>query len=261
MTSTSLNIISLGAGVQSSAMALRAAKGEITPMPDAAIFADTQDEPQEVYAHLAWLKSVVPFPVIVGTNGKLSERLLAGDDEARHPFFIEGGSIQRRQCTRNYKIRVIRREVRKLMTQLGVKGTPKGFVSQWIGISTDEADRIKPSGVQYVVNRWPLLEESTAMSREDCAAWIMANYGRVAPKSSCKQCPFQDTARLIALKAKSPSEFDALCRFDEALRSPENVARFHGRVYVHRSRQPLAQIDLSPDNDAFSNECEGVCGV
>ena len=38
-----LHIISLGAGVQSSTMALMAACGEITPMPTAAIFADTQD--------------------------------------------------------------------------------------------------------------------------------------------------------------------------------------------------------------------------
>ena len=41
-----INVLSLGAGVQSSAMALMAAKGEITPMPDCAIFADTQAEPQ-----------------------------------------------------------------------------------------------------------------------------------------------------------------------------------------------------------------------
>lgn len=40
--------ISLGAGVQSSTMALMAAHGELTPMPDAAIFADTQDEPAKV---------------------------------------------------------------------------------------------------------------------------------------------------------------------------------------------------------------------
>jgi len=32
-----MNIISLGAGVQSSTMALMAAHGEITPMPDCAI--------------------------------------------------------------------------------------------------------------------------------------------------------------------------------------------------------------------------------
>ena len=39
-----IHIISLGAGVQSSTMALMAACGEITPMPQCAIFADTQAE-------------------------------------------------------------------------------------------------------------------------------------------------------------------------------------------------------------------------
>ena len=42
------NIISLGAGVQSWCMALMAVCGEIGPMPIAAIFADTQDEPKGV---------------------------------------------------------------------------------------------------------------------------------------------------------------------------------------------------------------------
>lgn len=37
-----LRILSLGAGVQSTTMALMAAHGEIGPMPDCAIFADTQ---------------------------------------------------------------------------------------------------------------------------------------------------------------------------------------------------------------------------
>ena len=49
-----LTILSLGAGVQSTCLALMAAKGEVTPMPDAAIFADTH-EPKEVYEHLDWL--------------------------------------------------------------------------------------------------------------------------------------------------------------------------------------------------------------
>ena len=58
-----MNIISLGAGVQSSVMALMSAKGQITPMPDCAIFADTQWEPEAVYEHLDWLESQLPFPV------------------------------------------------------------------------------------------------------------------------------------------------------------------------------------------------------
>ena len=67
------HIISLGAGVQSSTMALMAAHGEITPMPTAAIFADTQSEPQSVYQWLNWLEQQLPFPVIKVTKGNLLE--------------------------------------------------------------------------------------------------------------------------------------------------------------------------------------------
>ncbi len=54
-----LRVISLGAGVQSTTMALMAAHGEITPMPDCAIFADTQAEPRSVYEHLEWLRATM----------------------------------------------------------------------------------------------------------------------------------------------------------------------------------------------------------
>jgi hypothetical protein len=47
-----VHIISLGAGVQSSTMALMAARGLILPRPIGAIFADTQDEPASVYRWL-----------------------------------------------------------------------------------------------------------------------------------------------------------------------------------------------------------------
>lgn len=50
-----LHIISLGAGVQSTTLALMAAGGGLTPMPDCAIFADTGEEPSAVYRHLDWL--------------------------------------------------------------------------------------------------------------------------------------------------------------------------------------------------------------
>ena len=39
-----LQIISLGAGVQSTALMIMAERGEITPKPDFAIFSDTQTE-------------------------------------------------------------------------------------------------------------------------------------------------------------------------------------------------------------------------
>ena len=43
-----LNIISLGAGVQSTTMALMAEHGELSPKVDACVFADTGGEPEGV---------------------------------------------------------------------------------------------------------------------------------------------------------------------------------------------------------------------
>lgn len=75
-----LHILSLGAGVQSTTMALMAAHGEIGPMPDAAIFADTGAEPLSVYEHLRWLKSAnlnLPFPIIEVGHGNLNDDTMA----------------------------------------------------------------------------------------------------------------------------------------------------------------------------------------
>ena len=68
--------ISLGAGVQSSTMALMAARGELpgSDRVQGCIFADTQDEPQSVYTWLEWLEKQLPWPLYKVTNGRLSER-------------------------------------------------------------------------------------------------------------------------------------------------------------------------------------------
>src|SRR5688500_14335302 len=92
-----VHIISLGAGVQSSTMALMAAAGEIEPMPVAAIFADTQAEPASVYRWLDWLEANLPFPVHRVTKGSLeakSLRMKVSKKGSRYsvtdiPFFVK----------------------------------------------------------------------------------------------------------------------------------------------------------------------------
>ncbi|MCK9513952.1 MAG: hypothetical protein M0R28_22370 [Pigmentiphaga sp.] len=80
-----LRALSLGAGVQSTTMALMAAHEEIGPMPDCAIFADTGWEPKAVYDHLAWLMSpnVLPFPVYTVSAGSIRDQLLAAGNGNR----------------------------------------------------------------------------------------------------------------------------------------------------------------------------------
>lgn len=96
-----MTILSLGAGVQSSTMALTAAEGWIKPMPDCAIFADTGWEPAAVYRHLDWLMPQLPFPVHIVSAGNIRDGLVAGSKG--HRWASIPASI-RRQCTKEYKI-------------------------------------------------------------------------------------------------------------------------------------------------------------
>ena len=256
-----LRVLSLGAGVQSTTIALMAARGEIQA-PDCAIFADTGDELAAVYEHLAWLTGVLPFPVHTAKCPRsLKAALQAGDDAARIPWHVGAGGLGVRQCTRNWKIRPIRRMIRKL---LGVG--PSGYVApdsveSWVGISTDEIERIKPSGCRFIHNRHILIE--ARMSRQSCYTWLEERQYRRPPKSRCKYCPYQGNDGWRDLR-ESPDEWAETVELDGWLREPAQVIRFHGEMFLHPSRVPLAQADLTAKivgPDMFSNECEGMCGV
>lgn len=262
-------IISLGAGVQSTTMALMAAHGELGPMPDAAIFSDVGDEPEPTYEHLRWLMSpnVLPFPVHIAGRGTLSERVLSGDKQARTPLFVRMkgklGMINR-QCTRNFKVRPIREKTREL---LGV--TPRayidpGSVEAWIGISTDEIFRMRPSGLKYITNRHPLIE--ARMSRQDCLTWLDAKGYPRPPKSSCWHCPYRSNDQWRDQRDNHPAEWAKAVAFDHAVRSPAMVNLYGAEGYVHRTGVPLDQADLSTPGERgqlnlFLNDCEGMCGV
>ena len=58
-----LRVLSLGVGVQSSTLAVMAARGDIGPMPDCAIFSDTGWEPQYIYDYLEYIRPLLPFPI------------------------------------------------------------------------------------------------------------------------------------------------------------------------------------------------------
>ena len=59
-----MRYISLGAGVQSSVMALMASRGEIGPTPDCAVFADTQWEPESVYTPPGMVGETIVFSCV-----------------------------------------------------------------------------------------------------------------------------------------------------------------------------------------------------
>ncbi len=259
-----LHILSLGAGVQSTVMALMAARGEITPMPDAAIFADTGWEPKAVYEHLWWLCSVLPFPVHVVSKGNIQTDLIASMSSAKKfasiPYFTADGGMGRRQCTKEYKLYPIRDKAKELLGWPPGKRIPKGTIRMWIGISTDEATRVKPSSVGYIENIWPLID--AGMSRHSCLEWFSERYpARVLAKSACIGCPYHNDALWRDMKLNDPESFADAVETDAGMRQGMRQAE-----YMHRSLKPLGEVDFRNLEDhgqlnMFNNECEGMCGV
>lgn len=320
-------VLSLGAGVQSTTIALMAAQGVATPMPDCAIFADTGDEPRATYEHLRWLtgceflqrpdgrihakagianSGVLPFPTHIAQawsgNGKPSIKKPLGDEiidaasgrekagskgttargmHSRPPFFTldkkgKRGMI-RRQCTGDYKIEVIQSKERDLLGLAPRQRWPREIrIQQWIGISTDEATRMKPvmaprqvGGKRVlvphpsIVARWPLID--AGMSRRDCESWLTARGYAVPPKSACVYCPFHSDSEWRYIRDKDPEGWAFAVRLDETVRHGLTSKHLSGALFLHASRKPLAEVDLTDHGakqiNLFENECEGVCGV
>jgi hypothetical protein len=270
------HIISLGAGVQSSTMALMAAHGEITPMPIAAVFADTQDEPASVYRWLDWLEKQLPFPVYRVTAGRLSDSILkvkTSVDGRKYsqtsvPIFTrddngDKGKIRHRTCTFDYKLTPLLKKARQLA---GIKRGQKTVgVVQWIGISMDEIVRIKPSREPWARSRWPLIEKE--MRRHHCLQWMEAHGYPKPPRSACVYCPFHADKEWRRLRDEEPEEFQRAVKFERDLQAVKaSTDNFRTTPFLHRSLVPLDQVDLSTDVEngqglLWGNECEGMCGV
>lgn len=265
-----MKILSLGAGVQSTTMALMASKGELGDVPDIAIFADTGAEPKPTYDYLNWLinDAGLAFPVEIVSAGNIRDDMLnglntTGQRFASIPFFTlyQGKpGMGRRQCTKEYKLQPIQRKVRELIGPKRKNNT----VEMWIGISTDEIIRMKPSRVKYITNRWPLIEKR--MSRLDCLAWLERNNFPIPPKSACTFCPYRNDIGWIAMKEHDPESFADAVAVDKAIRQNGTTKRMKADLYIHRSLKPLDQVDLRSNDeigqlDMFNNECEGMCGV
>lgn len=266
-----LRVLSLGAGVQSTVLALRGARGEFGPQPDCAIFADTGAEPRAIYDHLDWLETQLPFPVHRVSAGDLYLDLTVGNERGERfaaiPFHTtrdDEAGMGRRQCTREYKVEPIVRKIRELLGVERGRRVPKGvIVEQWIGISTDEAQRMKDGPQAYIKNRWPLIE--ARINRGDCLAWFAREHPtRTLAKSACVFCPYMNNENWRRIKA-DPGAWAMALAVDKAIRAPGVVSRhLAGEAFLHRSRAPLAEADLGGAEgqlDLFNDECDGMCGV
>jgi DNA (cytosine-5)-methyltransferase 1 len=238
-TRTTLTVLSLGAGVQSSTLLMMSELEEL-PRLDFAVFADTGWEPQTVYDNLDWLERNTTIPIVRVNNGTLL------DNPLDMPLFTPNGGMLNRQCTRRYKIQPIRRIFKE---QLRGKFSSH-LIHLWLGISYDESHRMADSDARYIQHHYPLIEKE--MTRADCLTWMSEQGFPEPPRSSCIGCPYHSDEEWNRL---TPSEWG------HAIQVERTIHLADANAYLHSARTPLEHVTLKNDEGTWGNECSGMCGV
>ena len=249
-------VLSLGWGTQSFTLAAMSALGEL-PLLDACLHADTTHESVLTYDFAErWTPWLQERGIrVITVRARNTDVVVSRGRGVAIPAFVDYGGaragMMRRQCTHDWKIAPIRRWI--------LENSWAETVEQWIGISTDESLRMKPSTVKYIENKWPLIE--LGMSRDDCIAWLRARGLEAPPRSACTFCPYHTTEEWRRI-AEVPEDMQSAISVDEAIRH----IRPSGLLYVHPSTTPLEQINFSSLQSAtqmrlWDEECEGLCGV
>ena len=281
-----------GCGIQSTVIFLMSHEGLIEPPIDHSIFADTGEEPEAVYEHLKWLRTVPePVPLLhVGTKGKLGDDLMKGENSTGQRFASipaytapderpddwREGQV-RRQCTKEYKIEVIWKIIRETILGLRRKQRrPKNVpITQIFGISWDE--RIRAVAIEKRVTEegmkaeFPLIERH--MTRYDCKEWLKSRVPHEVPRSACVFCPYKRASEWLKTKA-NPKEWARVLEIDAALRTPGTIVNrnMDQKLYLHRLCLPMVDIDFEAEARKEAerkwaplfdiDDCgEGLCGV
>jgi len=282
--------MSFGGGVQSTAIALLAINKDqrlldVTggKVPELYVFADTGDEPAEVYENVEEMQKLIEasgaeYRTVVYDhpergNMALSEhvltRLRAGlSGISFPPFFVldrQGVAVPiRRGCTQDFKVKAIDKAV-KIHFDINPRKTKEAVLRQWFGISLDEASRTRNSSDRWKSNYYPLIEMGWRRGR--CLNYIDECKMSVA-RSACVYCPFHSNSEWSRIKSQ-PAEFKKAVDFEKAVHavwdSGIKVGALSSKPYLHRSRVPIDEIDFTGGQIdlpfGMDNEFAGACGV
>jgi hypothetical protein len=264
-----INVVSLGAGKQSSYMLLNALEGKFRFKVDLVVFDDTGCEPRYVYGYLDWLENYIMtkygMPIAKVQAGNLMQDVIDYIEgkrkrvamlplRLRKTNLIDNGILPR-QCTADYKIAPMRRflqKYRKLKDE-------NERVRLWIGISVDEVERIKESPVKYIEHYYPLIENR--ISIDQIVNWFTVNKLPEPGKSACLICPFHSFDYWSMLKRFQRADFETACKFDDIIRDYPGLRR---KAYLSNQLKPLRDVDFSKHPSLFPDlieECHGMCGL
>lgn len=241
-----MRTISYGGGVQSTAMIVLACQGRLGDV-DAALFCNVGDDSEHPDS-IRYVREIMRpwahergLPVLEldrvkrdGSVETLYGRLTReGSRSVDIPIRMDNGAPGNRNCTADFKIKVIDKWLR---THGATKTNPGTTL---IGISTDEIMRLNNKrSSDYSVPEYPLID--LRLSRMDCMN-VIADAGLPVPgKSSCYFCPFHRDTAWLELNETRPDLFDKAADL-ETLLNERRAMLGKDNVWLTRHARPLRE--------------------
>lgn len=266
-----MKILSCGAGMQSTALALMScenARADKPPFPlvpvyDEVVFCDLGFEPPWVLRQVEFTRKAcewagIPFKVL---DSPLYRDFMENFGERRTisiPWWTLGDdghkSKMPRNCTIDYKVELISKHVRWEL--LGYKkgqrlrDEDKKAHEMHMGFSAEEARRCKESPNPMFINKFPLVE--MGLTRADNYAYIKDVWGLETKASACCFCPFHQNYFFMYLRENLPETYKKLVEVDNLLRDKNPKPPMEADLFMSRSRKRLE--DLAPE-DCCDAQC------
>jgi len=222
---------SCGGGVESTALALLIARGEL-PKPDHTIMVDCGYEESRTWRHVREviapnLESVGVRLTVIPTSDYGSNALFNAQGYLAIPAYLRRPGGERpgklpTHCNEPWKVKPGRRWMR-------VQGIKR--CENWVGIAANEAERARPSRHAWVSHRYPLVE--LGLTREDCLRLVEEAGWPTPGKSACYLCPQRPDEDWSRLRVEQPADWAKAVRVDREIRDRDE------RLYLHRLCVPL----------------------
>ena len=254
-----MRVFSFGGGVQSTAVLVLAAQGNVRY--DHWVFSNVGEDSENPDT-LTYIRDVArPFAERYGITIEEVRRpetllswTLRREKSIALPMYLTGGGPGNRECTRHFKIRLIATWLR----QRGASRDNPAVLG--LGISTDEFQRARSdSGFPSQTLEYPLLDRR--ISRADCLRLIADAGLPQPPKSACWFCPFHRVSDWRRMKHDNQDLFEQAVTLEKTLGDRrETMGR--DRVYLTdrgRSLDLVVAGDQPTLDDALETCESGYC--
>ncbi len=181
--------------------------------------------------------------------------------------FKHNGKLKR-QCTSEYKIKPIEKELRVMLLETKLAREYKNgaihvnknvLVESWLGYTTEEMQRVNDSNLHWQYFRYPLIE--LGMTKNDCKKWLEVNGKPKRLGSFCKKCPLIGNPQMRELRDNDPDGwYNDRLPFDDHLRDGRLriSATAKGDVFLHPSMIPMKDVSIEGDEEKTMFSCSNV---